>query len=416
MPYTQVSERQIKQARAHARANGPGVNVSKKHYHRITLDMNKVDHFIDFINRPYFHQDVAFGMRSLKLDSGETLEMPNIVRTVTRSTMISQYVQFCSEESFEPLSRATLYRILEVREASQRRSLAGLDNIAADGSAAFKTLYQILQQLEQVGVDRPWILGITKRLEKAEIYLKTEYKDHCEDKESMCADHCRPFSLSDPADKDLQSPCEHQHTAICTDCEDMKSAFRELLQKLDQYCDVSFAQELREDLIYDCKKAHDLIFKWKAHILRAANQEQAKQKILGDLDDSSVLIVMGWAMKFVQRLFREKQSDWFGKRGLSWHISSVISKDSLTNIVNVTSFVHLFTECSQDWFAVVSIIEDLLKTTKENKPSVTKAFLRSDEGGCYHNNFRCQGCWQAHGCICRQVRLLRAATRQGHMR
>ena len=32
-----------------------------------------------------------------------------------------------------------------------------------------------------------------------------------------------------------------------------------------------------------------------------------------------------WAMKFLQLRYREKESDWYGKRGLSWHISSVVS-------------------------------------------------------------------------------------------
>jgi hypothetical protein len=81
--------------------------------------MNKVDHFVDFINRPYFHQDVAFGMRKPKLESGETIDMPNVVRTVTRSTIVAQYLQFWKNEDFEPLSRSTLFRILEVRQASQ---------------------------------------------------------------------------------------------------------------------------------------------------------------------------------------------------------------------------------------------------------------------------------------------------------
>ena len=69
--------------------------------------MTKVDHFVEFINRPYFCQDVSYGTKFLKLDSGKTIEMRNVVRTVTRSTMIGQYIQFCQEEEFEPLSRTT---------------------------------------------------------------------------------------------------------------------------------------------------------------------------------------------------------------------------------------------------------------------------------------------------------------------
>ena len=113
-PYAKVSQRQIKKARAHTRANGPGFSISEESLHHICLNMDKLDHFIDFVNRPYFHQDVANGTRKLKLENGETLELPNIVRTVTRSTMISQYMVYCKEENVNPLGRSTLYRILEV--------------------------------------------------------------------------------------------------------------------------------------------------------------------------------------------------------------------------------------------------------------------------------------------------------------
>ena len=107
--------------------------------HRVRIDQSKLDHFLSFINRPYFYQVVAFGMRTMTLNSGEKIQMPNIIRTVTRSTMIALYQKYCEEEKFVLISRSTMFRILEVREASQRKSLSGLDNIATDGVTAFST-------------------------------------------------------------------------------------------------------------------------------------------------------------------------------------------------------------------------------------------------------------------------------------
>ena len=149
LPYEKLSTRQIYKARCHAKTLGPSTAPEKKKYHRERVEMSKVDHFVEFINRPYFYQDVSYGSRILKLDNGETMEMPNVVRTVTRSTMISQYVQFCREENVEPLSRSTLFKILEVREASQRKSLQGLDNTAADWSAGFHTVDILVDYLEK---------------------------------------------------------------------------------------------------------------------------------------------------------------------------------------------------------------------------------------------------------------------------
>ena len=42
----------------------------EKVHHRVHIDMTKVDHFVEFINRPYFYQDVSYGTKFLKLDSG----------------------------------------------------------------------------------------------------------------------------------------------------------------------------------------------------------------------------------------------------------------------------------------------------------------------------------------------------------
>ena len=110
--------------------------------------MVKLDHFLTFVDRPYFYQDVAYGQRTLKLESGERLAMPNIIRTVTRSTMIAQYLVFCEDDGFQPLSRATMYRVLKAREASLRKSLQGLDNVSADGAESFQRINRIVEELE----------------------------------------------------------------------------------------------------------------------------------------------------------------------------------------------------------------------------------------------------------------------------
>ena len=101
-----------------ANLSGPGTTLEVTTKHRVRLDMGKVDHFVEFTNRPYFYQDVSYGSKILILESGDRLEMPNVVRTVNRSTMFKQYLEYCKEQCHEPLSRSTLFKILEVREAS----------------------------------------------------------------------------------------------------------------------------------------------------------------------------------------------------------------------------------------------------------------------------------------------------------
>ena len=73
-----------------------------------------------------------------------------------------------------------------------------------------------------------------------------------------------------------------------------------------------YSQEQKHDLLYDFERSKNGIFLWKSHALRSVNQESAKQEAL-----QSVLVVIDWAMKFSQMKYREKQSEWFAKRGLS---------------------------------------------------------------------------------------------------
>ena len=77
---------------------------------------------------------------------------------------------------------------------------------------------------------------------------------------------------------------------------------------------------------------------------------------------------MDWAMKFQQMKFRGKQSEWFGKCGVSWQISSVIFKDENSKEIEVQSYAHLFDSCTQDWYAVASILEALLFKFKSTHP------------------------------------------------
>jgi hypothetical protein len=80
----------------------------------------------------------------------------------------------------------------------------------------------------------------------------------------------------------------------------------------------------------------------------SVNQERAKQDIIPKLDSKSYLIIMDWATKFLQLRFGEKQSDWYSKRCLSWHVSSVVLCNKKSEAYEVVSYVHLFDQCTQD--------------------------------------------------------------------
>ena len=266
------------------------------------------------------------------------------------------------------------------------RSLQGLDNIVADGAAGFQTMERIVDDLKEKGSPREWCIRAQQTLQERKRYLKTDYQVHCTEDSSPCKDHCQKFALSDPVERDFKEECDHGHHLRCYRCEDLKDVLDDIKQQILESSASMYSKEYQEDLLYDFEQARTDIFQWKSHILRSVNQDKTKQDVIRNLSDRSALVVMDWAMKFLQMKYREKQSDWFAKRGISWHVSTVILKQDASSDVEVQTYAHLFDYCQQDWFAVCSIFENLLKNILTSKPLINSVFLRSDEAGCYHNN------------------------------
>ena len=97
----------IDTARKHATEFGAGRHLPEQEIKRCRLDLVKIDHFLDFISTLTYLQDTAYGTKTLKLDDGSTVTIPNAIRTVIPSRIISQYISYFNSINFEPASEMT---------------------------------------------------------------------------------------------------------------------------------------------------------------------------------------------------------------------------------------------------------------------------------------------------------------------
>ena len=194
---------------------------------------------------------------------------------------------------------------------------------------------------------------------------------------SSTADHCLSFALSDSKEKGLQEPCDHPHDKSCQSCEQLKTTLNELKDQIKILADKD------DDLLYCYQQAAQAIESWKSHLLRSVQQDKACTDILELLDESSVLITQDWAMKFLPQKFRETQADWFGKRGISWHISVVVCK--VQGNLQHQTLVHIVKNSPQESDTVIWIMEHVLATLKLEHPEISTAYFRQDNAGCYHS-------------------------------
>ena len=96
-----------------------------------------------------------------------------------------------------------------------------------------------------------------------------------------------------------------------------------------------------------------------SHTARSINQDSARVDVLESLDESSVFVVQDWAMKYLPRKYRESQTDWFGKRGIPWHISVAFRK--VSDHLQMLTFAHIVQPCCQDSCAVLAVMADVIK-------------------------------------------------------
>ena len=137
-----------------------------------------------------------------------------------------------------------------------------------------------------------------------------------------------------------------------------------------------------EELSFSVRKAKTNILAWKAYILRYINQDSSRIDILELLDESSVLVVQDWAMKYLPRKYRESQIDWYGKCGIPWHISVAFRK--ISDQFQMLTFAHIFQTCSQESCAVLIVMVDVIKQLKTIVQGLKKVSFRQDNAGCYH--------------------------------
>ena len=126
------------------------------------------------------------------------------------------------------------------------------------------------------------------------------------------------YALSEKADKLFQNDCKHEHTDIFESCllvslcnKNVHDAYKIVVNEITK--DIAGVMNL--DFLYAGKTIQD----WHTHCLRAVHQDYAKQHVLSNLKSNEGLMLLDRAMKFIPFLHQEKQTDFFGRKGISWH-------------------------------------------------------------------------------------------------
>ena len=117
------------------------------------------------------------------------------------------------------------------------------------------------------------------------------------------ADHCRLFALSDPKELAFQAQCGHHHDDTCDRNDQLMSSLSEIESAMIAQT-YNLLPEVKEELSFTVKQAKTNIYAWRAHIVCSSNQDAARIDILESLEESSVLVILGYEI-FAEKIPRK---------------------------------------------------------------------------------------------------------------
>ena len=145
------------------------------------MDLNKTDHFLDFIFCNCLLQDVAYGTTNLNFFNRKSQILLHAV-IAARYEHISYHIKFCESRNVGTIIR-DIKCILKTLKPSQRRRWEGLDNTVGEGLNVSIMLKEIVDHY--MGRRKT----VLEKLEQGKRYQKIGFPQHCTDY-SECPSYC----------------------------------------------------------------------------------------------------------------------------------------------------------------------------------------------------------------------------------
>lgn len=101
------------------------------------------------------------------------------------------------------------------------------------------------------------------------------------------------------------------------------------------------------------------------------------------LSEQTGLLIFDYAMKFLPVQYREKQIDWFGKKGFSWDVFSFLTCKA-GDLVKPT-YVVILLNFTQDALTSAALYRLVLNKIKCDFPQLQLLYDKSDNATYYCN-------------------------------
>ena len=182
---------------------------------------------------------------------------------------------------------------------------------------------------------------------------------------------------------------ENNLVSTMLDCK----AIAQLLDDIENAISREKDQDTKNEYLYDFGQARESIAELFRHRVRAVQQDTAKAQFIRTMDTSTAYHTIDWAQKYLPQTFREGQSAYFGKKGMSGLVGSFCFRDAtsnfliyphtkhdlfLANVLTTRTYILCITRCEQTEQATLSGGKIILQQFHLDQPQIKSFVKRSD--------------------------------------
>ena len=349
----------------------------------------------------------SWGSVDKVISSNETITLPNLQRTTTKSIlwqMFNEYMYKKHEEStntkLEPhLKRTAFIQICNAITSSEEIIVGSIDYVM---SLLLSEPIELMQDIVNKFFLNESKQKFTTYLNSLSQFLKYTYNKHILIDDDSCT-HGLKYGLGRISSSyDLSNEIKKEVT--CVHCRFPSYVCKTIESKILE-SNLDYESDMIQDAITVCKDTETKLHLYMGHKMRCKNQQISIANIhktmiqrLMDSDGKDILslVVADFKMKYEPQSSRETTLDHYGKRGIGWHGVHVMyyrleQVDDSTDKEAVKYSIYLDQILSdgnkQDSMCVFSLIDSALMQIKYNLPFINSCIIQTDNAHCYQNNF-----------------------------
>ena len=362
-----------------------------------------VENAVKFLLHPDNVRTFSWGTTTKHLSNHETIVLPKLQRTMTRTNLWIQYQEYALRNKLDRIRRTTFFNICNEITYSEEVLLGSVDYVQA------LLLTEPIELLQTV-IDKYFIGEKHKEMSSSLLslsqFLKNTYRNHVL-MEDDCCTHGIEYGLG-RQDSNYIEADEIKTSVTCIECRYplyvCNQIQNEIIHKSAHEDDLQL-----KDAIAVTKCCSSKFKLYMGHQMRCANQnygiDKIKKQMVQKLIESNgrevqALMIIDFKMKFEPISARETSLEHYGKRGIGWHGVHIMyfklehvedEEDGTISEKAVQYSVYLDQILDdgnkQDTVCVVSLLDSALRQITLDIPSIRSIILQSDNANSYQNTF-----------------------------